>query len=96
MLKFLQMTQTGYGVSRQYTEGILKYCVESGGKNNLLPDSFDACKNVAEGLIAKLQGDRKTYVIDIPTPLEVRQLVSLNARLALPSVCCRSSEFTLT
>jgi hypothetical protein len=71
------MTQTGYGVSRAYTEGVLKYCVESGGKNNLLPHSFEACQKVAEGLIDTLQGKRKTYIIDIPIPLEVRLLVRM-------------------
>ena len=71
------MTQTGYGVSRAHTEGVLKHCVESGGKNNLLPHSFEACQKVAEGLIDTLQGKRKTYIIDIPIPLEVRLLVRM-------------------
>jgi hypothetical protein len=59
------------------SEGVLKHCVESGGKNNLLPRSFEACQKVAEGLIATVQGKRKTCVIDIPIPLEVRLLVRI-------------------
>jgi hypothetical protein len=84
VLKFMAMTQTGYGVSRAFTDATLKYCVESGGKNNLLPHSLNACEQVAEGLIDTLQGKRKTYVIDIPIPLEVRLLVSI---FQLPFMC---------
>ena len=80
----MAMTQTGYGVSRAFTDATLKYCVESGGKNNLLPHSFKACEKVAEGLIDTLQGKRKTYVIDIPIPVEVRLLVSI---FQLPFLC---------
>jgi hypothetical protein len=32
---------------------------------------------VAEGLIGTLQGKRKTYILDIPIPLEVRLLVRM-------------------
>jgi len=84
VLKFMAMTQTGYGVSRAFTDATLKYCLESGGKNNLLPHSFKACEKVAEGLIGTLQGKRKTYGIDIPIPLEVRLLVSI---FQLPFLC---------
>jgi hypothetical protein len=74
-LKFLLMTQHGYGVSREYARNNLSYSIESGGNNILLPSTLEAVeKNVMRKIIA-MQGHRKTYELDIPIPDDVRQLV---------------------
>ena len=56
VIKFIDMTQSGYGVSRAYNENQLKYSIDAGGKNTLLPNSYAACLAVAEELIDIMQG----------------------------------------
>ena len=56
VIKFIQMTQHGYGVSRAYSENQLAYSIAAGGKNSLLPDSYTACLDVAKELIDAMQG----------------------------------------
>ena len=63
VIKFIDMTQSGYGVSRAYNENQLKYSIEAGGKNILLPNSYAACLAVAEELIGAIQGGTWTCFV---------------------------------
>ena len=43
LVKFVHMAHCGYGVSRAFSVGMLKYAKESGGANVHLPDSWGRC-----------------------------------------------------
>jgi hypothetical protein len=76
LVKFVQMAHGGYGVSRQFSEGMLEYCKASGGKNVHLPDSWRGCVDLTTSLIERLQGGRKTFTLDVPIPDNVRKLLA--------------------
>jgi len=75
VLKFIQMTQHGYGVSRACSRNMLACCLESGGDNIHLPQNLEACETVVMKMVEELQGKRKTYQIDVPIPNDVKELV---------------------
>lgn len=76
LVKFIHMSHGGYGVSRSFSKGMLKYCKASGGRNLLLPDSWMHCQELTTKLIEKLQGKRKTFSLDVPIPDNVRALLA--------------------
>ena len=75
VLKFMQMTQHGHGVSRACSRNMLEHCLESGGDNIHLPQNLEACETVVMKMVEELQGKRKTYQIDVPMPNDVKELV---------------------
>jgi len=87
LIKFVHMAHGGYGVSRNFSEGMLEYCKESGGRNFHLPDSWKRCVRDTTKLIESLEGPRKTFSLDIAIPQNVRDM------LADPSQECITFEF---
>jgi hypothetical protein len=76
LVKFVSMVHGGYGVSRAFSVGILEYCKEAGGKNNLLPQSWGRCVEETTKLIEALEGKRKTFTLDVEIPDNVRALLA--------------------
>ena len=76
LVKFLHMAHCGYGVSRAFSIGMLQYAKESGGKNVHLPDNWKRCVENTTRLIEKLEGERKTYTLDVEIPMDVRELLA--------------------
>ena len=76
LVRFVHMAHGGYGTSREFSEGMLAYTKESGGKNVHLPDTWKVCVERAHDLIRRLEGGRKTFEIDVPIPQNVRDLLA--------------------
>ena len=76
LVKFVHMAHCGYGVSRAFSVGMLKYAKESGGANLHLPDSWGRCVEDTTALIERLEGPRKTYTLDVEIPMDVRELLA--------------------
>jgi hypothetical protein len=76
LIKFVHMAHGGYGTSREFSEGMLAYVKESGGKNVHLPDTWRVCVERSHELIRRLEGSRKTFGIDVPIPQNVRDLLA--------------------
>ena len=76
LVKFMHMAQGGYGVSRHFSEGMLDYCKASGGRNLHLPASWKRCVEVTTTLIESLEGERKTFQLDVPIPGDVRAMLA--------------------
>jgi hypothetical protein len=76
LVKFVHMAHGGYGVSRHFSDGMLDYVKASGGKNIHLPDTWKSCVARTTLLIEKLEGPRKTFCLDVPIPLAVRELLA--------------------
>ena len=76
LVKFVNMAQEGYGVSRQFSRTMLNYAKASGGLNNHLPDTWTRCVHIATDLVEELTGKRKTFTLDIPIPDSVRELLA--------------------
>jgi hypothetical protein len=76
VIEFVHMNQRGYGVSRSFSEGLLKYSKDAGGKNMHLPDCWKTCVQFTSGCIDALQGKRKTFHMDVPIPENVRELLA--------------------
>ena len=87
LIKFVHMAQGGYGTSREFSEGMLAYSKEAGGKNMFLPDTWRSCVERCYALIRKLEGRRHTLGLDVPIPDYIRVL------LADPSQATISFEF---
>ena len=76
LVKFIYMSCTGYGVSRNFTRAMLEYARESGGRNVHLPTSWDLCEARMTELIVELEGPRKTYTLDVAIPDAVRAMLA--------------------
>ena len=48
----------------------------SGGRNSLLPASWSICVEKTTELINKLEGRRKTFTLEVPIPMNVRELLA--------------------
>ena len=68
LVKFVHMSHGGYGVSRNFSEGMLAYAKASGGRNFHLPDTWKSCVDRTHHLIQLLEGNRKTFQMDVPIP----------------------------
>ena len=84
LIKFVHMAHGGYGTSREFSEGMLAYVKESGGKNVHLPDTWRVCVEQAHGLIRRLEGSRKTFGLDVPIPQNVRDLLADPSQETIP------------
>ena len=76
LVRFMHMAHAGYGVSRAFSVGMLKYCKEAGGQNVFLPDSWGRCVQETTELIEQLEGKRKTFTLDVAIPENVRELLA--------------------
>ena len=76
LIQFVHMNHGGYGVSRSFSRGLLKYSKDAGGKNMHLPDTWKKCVEFTSGFIDELQGKRKTFKMDVPIPENVRELLA--------------------
>ena len=76
LVQFVHMAQEGYGVSRHFSETMLKYSKASGGLNVHLPDTWKRCVEMTTDLVEKLEGKRKTFCLDVPIPDKVRALLA--------------------
>ena len=76
LAKFVHMAHGGYGVSRTFSEGMLAYAKDSGGRNFHLPDTWKTCVDHTKKLIEDLEGKRKTFEMEVPIPQDVRDLLA--------------------
>jgi hypothetical protein len=76
VIKFMQMLHHGHGVSRAFARNALTCSLDAGGENVHLPPTLESCEELLMEMIESLQGKRKTYQLDVPTPAEVKELVS--------------------
>ena len=76
LVKFFVMAHGGYGCSRHFSEGMLEYSKQAGGRNVHLPDSWRGCVEQTTELIEKLEGKRKTFTLNVPIPQDVRNLLA--------------------
>jgi hypothetical protein len=76
LVKFMHMAQDGYGVSRHFSKGMLEYCKGSGGQNLHLPASWARCVEETTRLIECLEGERKTFHLDVTIPEDVRAMLA--------------------
>ena len=76
LVKFVHMSCTGYGVSRNFSAAMLRYAKESGGRNVHLPDSWKLCVSRMTEMIVDLEGPRKTFTLDVSIPDNVRDLLA--------------------